>query len=57
MSSKALLGDTVSGRTIDPNGVYQPGPLFFFPGFDSLEVARFELGARTSMRGAPRGMN
>ena len=45
-----LLGDTVSGRTIDPNGVYQPGPLFFFPGFDSLEVARFELGARTSMR-------
>ncbi len=45
-----LLGDTVSGRTIDPKGVYVPGPLFFFPGFDSLEVARFELGARTSMR-------
>jgi hypothetical protein len=45
-----LLGDTVSGRTIDRDGVYQSGPIFFFPGFDSLEVARFELAARTSMR-------
>jgi hypothetical protein len=45
-----VLGDTVSGRTIDPNGVYLPGPLFFFPGFDSLEVAQYELAARTSMR-------
>jgi hypothetical protein len=45
-----VLGDTVSGRTIDPAGVYQPGPQFFFPGFDSLEVARYELEARTSMR-------
>ena len=45
-----LLGDTVSGRTIDPDGAYLPGPIFFFPGFDSLEVAQFELAARTSMR-------
>jgi len=45
-----LLGDTVSGRTIDPNGAYQPGPVFFFPGFDSLEVASFQLASRTSMR-------
>ena len=43
----------LSGRTIDPNGVFQPGPVFFFPGFDSLEVARY----RSSPRGracAPR---
>jgi hypothetical protein len=45
-----LLGDTVSGRTIDADGVFQPGPVFFFPGFDSLDVARYELAARTSMR-------
>jgi len=45
-----LLGDTVSGRTIDSKGIYLPGPLFFLPGFDSLEVAQFELAARTSMR-------
>ncbi len=45
-----LLGDTVSGRTIDPAGVYQPGPVFFFPGYDSLEVARYTLEARSSMR-------
>jgi hypothetical protein len=45
-----VLGDTVAGRTIDPAGVYQPGPVFFFPGYDSLEVARYALEARTSMR-------
>ena len=45
-----LLGDTVSGRRIDANGAFQPGPIFFFPGFDSLDVAQYELGARTSMR-------
>ena len=45
-----LLGDTVSGRTIDPDGVFRPGPVFFFPGFDSLEVAQYQLAARTSMR-------
>jgi hypothetical protein len=45
-----LLGDTVSGRTIDAAGVYQPGPLFFFPGYDSLEVARYSLASRTSVR-------
>lgn len=45
-----VLGDTTFGRTIDPDGGFRPGPLFFFPGFDSLEVAQFELAARTSMR-------
>ena len=45
-----LLGDTVSGRTIDPDGTFLPGPIFFFPGFDSLDVAQYELAARTSMR-------
>src|SRR5204863_4260849 len=29
---------------------FQPGPVFFFPGFDSLDVASFQLASRTSMR-------
>ena len=45
-----VLGDTVSGRTIDAKGAFEPGPIYFFPGFDSLEVARYKLDARTSMR-------
>ena len=45
-----VLGDTVSGRTIDASGIYQPGPLYFFPGYDSLDVARYELLARTNLR-------
>ena len=38
-----VLGDTVSGRTIDASGVYQPGPIYFFPGYDSLDVSRYEV--------------
>jgi hypothetical protein len=45
-----VLGDTVSGRTIDTAGVYQPGPIYFFPGYDSLDVARYSLAPRTNFR-------
>jgi hypothetical protein len=45
-----MLGDTLSGRTIDSAGVYQPGPLFFFTGFDSLEISRFGLAPQTNLR-------
>jgi hypothetical protein len=45
-----LLGDSVSGRTIDQAGVYQPGLLYFFPGFDSTEVSRYVLAPRTNLR-------
>jgi hypothetical protein len=45
-----MLGDSISGRTIDDSGSYQPGSLYFFPGYDSLEVARYTLAAQTSYR-------
>jgi hypothetical protein len=45
-----ILGDTISGRTIDDSGSYQPGPVYFFPGYDSLEVARYSLASQTSVR-------
>lgn len=45
-----MLGDTISGRTIDTAGKIQPGPIYFFPGFDSLDVARYALASRTSFR-------
>ena len=45
-----VLGDTTGGRTIDAEGVYQPAPLFFYPGYDSLEVARYALASRTNLR-------
>jgi hypothetical protein len=44
-----MLGDTI-GRTIDDSGSYQPGPVYFFPGYDSLEVGRFALASQTSFR-------
>jgi hypothetical protein len=44
-----VLGDTI-GRTIDESGSYQPGPVYFFPGYDSLEVGRFTLASQTSFR-------
>ena len=44
-----VLGDTL-GRTIDDSGSYQPGPVYFFPGYDSLEVGRVTLASRTSFR-------
>ena len=45
-----MLGDTTGGRTIDASGRYQPAPLFFYPGYDSLEVARYGISARTNLR-------
>jgi hypothetical protein len=45
-----VIGDTLFGRTINAAGVYQPGPVFFYPGFDSLEVARYELPSATALR-------
>ena len=45
-----MLGDTTRGRTIDAEGVYAPSPIFFYPGYDSLEVARYELSSRTNLR-------
>jgi hypothetical protein len=45
-----ILGDTTGGRTIDAAGVYQPGPVYFYKGYDSLEVARYSLGSRTNFR-------
>ena len=45
-----MLGDTINGRTIDSAGAYQPGPLYFYPGFDSLEVARYGLPPQTNLR-------
>ena len=45
-----LLGDTLSGRTIDELGAYQPGPIFFYSGYDSLEVARYALGTQSNLR-------
>ena len=45
-----MLGDTINGRTIDATGAYQPGPLYFYPGYDSLEVARYGLPSRTNLR-------
>jgi hypothetical protein len=45
-----ILGDTLWGRTIDADGAYQPAPLFFYPGYDSLEVARYALASRTNLR-------
>jgi hypothetical protein len=44
-----ILGDTI-GRTIDDSGAYQPGPVYFFAGYDSLEVARYALASQTSFR-------
>ena len=45
-----MLGDTISGRTIDELGAYQPGPVFFYRGYDSLEVARYALGSQSNLR-------
>jgi hypothetical protein len=45
-----VLGDTLAGRTIDAEGAYQPAPVFFYPGYDSLEVARYALSSRTNLR-------
>ena len=45
-----ILGDTIGGRTIDTAGVYQPGPVYFYAGYDSLEVARYALASRTNFR-------
>jgi hypothetical protein len=45
-----LLGDTVRGRTIDEDGTYLPGLLYFFPGFDSTEVSRFFVASETNLR-------
>jgi len=45
-----ILGDTSGGRTIDAAGAYQPAPVFFYPGYDSLEVARYALASRTNLR-------
>jgi hypothetical protein len=45
-----MLGDTIGRRTIDTAGVYQPGPVYFYPGYDSLEVARYALASRTNLR-------
>ncbi|HKH90209.1 MAG TPA: Plug domain-containing protein [Gemmatimonadaceae bacterium] len=45
-----MLGDTLNGRTIDSAGAYQPGPLFFYPGYDSLEISRYGLDAQTNLR-------
>ena len=45
-----ILGDTTGGRTIDADGAYLPAPVFFYPGYDSLEVVRYELGSRTNLR-------
>jgi hypothetical protein len=45
-----LYGDTVRGRTIDEAGVYQPGLLYFFPGYDSSEVSRFIVVPQTNLR-------
>ena len=50
MYGKPVLGDTISGRTIDDSGSYRPGPVYFFPGYDSLEVARYSLASQTSVR-------
>jgi hypothetical protein len=47
---RRVLNDTLSGRTIDVNGVYQPGAVFFYPGYDSLEVAQYALPSRTNVR-------
>jgi hypothetical protein len=44
-----ILGDTI-GRTIDDSGSYQPGPTYFFNGYDSLEIARYSLASQTSFR-------
>ena len=45
-----MLGDTISGRTIDAAGAYRPGPVYFYKGYDSLEIARYGLGSETSLR-------
>ena len=45
-----MLGDTINGRTVDQAGAYQPGPLYFYPGYDSLEIARYGLAARSNLR-------
>jgi len=45
-----MLGDTISGRTINEFGAYQPGPVYFYRGYDSLEVGRFVLAPQTSLR-------
>lgn len=45
-----VLGDTISGRTINEFGAYQPGPVFFYPGYDSLDVGRFTVASQTSLR-------
>jgi hypothetical protein len=45
-----MLGDTISGRTINEVGAYQPGPVFFYPGYDSLDVGRFSLASQTNLR-------
>jgi hypothetical protein len=45
-----MLGDTISGRTIDELGEYQPGPIYFYRGYDSLEVARYALGSQSNLR-------
>jgi hypothetical protein len=44
------FGDSVSGRTIDENGIYQPIVGAPGVGFDSLEVARYVLAPRTHLR-------
>ncbi|MEO6527617.1 MAG: Plug domain-containing protein [Gemmatimonadaceae bacterium] len=45
-----VLGDTVSGRTINEAGAYQPGLLYFFPGYDSSEVSRYMVASRNNLR-------
>ncbi|PYP80210.1 MAG: hypothetical protein DMD35_05560 [Gemmatimonadetes bacterium] len=45
-----VLGDTIGGRTIDESGAYLPGPVYFYKGFDSLEVARYALAASSNLR-------
>jgi hypothetical protein len=44
------FGDSLSGRTIDENGIYQPMVGTPGVGFDSLEVARYVLAPRNNLR-------
>ena len=48
-----MLGDSVTGRTIDEAGVYQPGLIYFYPGFDS--TGSDALRARAANESARRG--
>ena len=57
-----ILGDTISGRTIDELGAYQPGPIFFYSGLrqpgggslcarDAVEPARGGGGTTLGLLG------